>query len=432
MVASNFGESEFTLDLAAWDPAGIPEILGQNPASLPIGPGLQESKLGSELFQGDPWNNDLSWIELGGDGTGKMGSIFLFGASDTRMMDGAESQSALSRRLYFTRPLDEGFFGGWNPEIQMSIVNPSGAEVTVRCTLRGSNGAAEKTYAIPSRGFISGDSEELIGANHGIVNGYIEIEVTEGLGVIGFSRIEFPGAHTALGMNAVRVDASRQFYSAQLAHGMNIVTSLRLVNTSIQTRKVTLTASGDDGRVLSAPAMVEIPGRQIYSADLGSLFGLEGDGIVTTGSLAVEADGNGIIGDIIFAEGDTMEYAMSLPLQDRLFTEAVFNHIANLPTVFTGFAFFNPGEETASVLVEAIGTDGKKVEEKTIVLGPGERIARTLTDPDVWPDFPIQSGGYIKIRSDQPIAGQQLFGDKSLRYMAAIPPTTRIEPMFDH
>ena len=122
---------------------------------------------------------------------------------------------------------------------------------------------------------------------------------------------------------------------------------------------------------------------------------------------------------------------MSLPLQDRLFTEAVFNHISNLPTVFTGFAFYNPGDQTANVLIEAFGTDGTKVAEKTLVLDPGERIARTLNDPDIWPTFPTQSGGYIRIRSTQPIAGQQLFGDRALRYMAAIPPTTRLEGMFD-
>jgi len=122
---------------------------------------------------------------------------------------------------------------------------------------------------------------------------------------------------------------------------------------------------------------------------------------------------------------------MSLSLQGTLFQEAVFNHISNLPTVFTGFAFYNPGDATATVLIEAFGTDGVKEAEKTLILAPGERIARTLTDPDIWPGFGEQSGGYIRIQSDQPIAGQQLFGDRALRYMAAIPPTTRVEGMFD-
>jgi Leucine-rich repeat (LRR) protein len=430
VVASNFGTTGFSLNLAAYDPDGALEPLDHNPATSVIGAGLQKSLLGSE-FLGAASQPEFSWIELGAENSNKMGSIFLFGVSDTQMMDGAESQSSYAKKLFFTRPLDEGLFYGWQPDIQMCLVNPTDDEVTVSCTIKGYNGESTNSHTIPSKGFIAGDSEDLTNPGHGIYSGYLEIEVTEGAGVVGFSRIEFPGVRTALGMNAVKIPEAQKMYSAQLAHGLNIVTSLILVNTSEDYRRITLTAIGDDGTPLADPVQTVIYGERIYSANLGTLFGLEGEGVVTTGSLVVESDGRGVIGDIIFAEGDTMEYAMSLPLQTELFQEAVFNHITNLPTVFTGFAFFNPGDETATVLIEAIGTDGLKVAEKTLVLAPGERIARTLTDPDIWPGFPTQSGGYIKIQSDKPIAGQQLFGDRSLRYMAAIPPTTRVEAMFD-
>ena len=431
VVVSNFGDTDFDLNLAAYDEAGALEQLGQNPAGYNVEAGLQMSKLGGEFFLGNGNPNDLSWIELGAENSNKMGSIFLFGVTDTQMLDGAEAQSSYAKRLYFTRPLDEGFFQGWQPAFQMCLVNPTDEEVTVSCTLKGSNGESGNTHTIPSMGFIVGDAEDLTNPGHGIINGYMEIEVTEGAGVVGFSRIEFPGVRTALGMNAVEQSPTKKMYSAQLAHGLNIVTSLRLVNTAGVSRNVTLTAIGDDGSPLADPVQVWISSRQIYSADLGTLFGLEGEGVITTGSLVVDSDGNGIIGDIIFANGDTLEYAMSLPLQETLFQEAVFNHIANLPTVFTGFAFYNPGDETANVLIEAFGTDSSKVAEKTLILGPGERIARTLTDADIWPGFPTQSGGFIRIQSTRPIAGQQLFGDRSLRYMAAVPPTTRVEEMFD-
>jgi len=431
VVASNFGDSSFTLDLVARDHEGSTELLGRNPASVPIEPGLQKSLLGSEFFESDPWKSALSWIELGAEGTNRMGSIFLFGTSGTRMMDGAEAQSAYAGRLYFTRARDEAFLEEWNPETLMSIVNPTGEAVTINCILNGPDGTAESSHTIPPGGFICGDTAYLVGSGHGIDDGYVEIEVTSGPGVIGFSRIDFPEIKTALGINAARTASSRTLYSAQLAHGMDILTNLRLVNTSSTARKVTLTAIGDDGDYLADPVTREIAGKGIYSSDLGSLFNLAKEGAVTTGSLAIEADGHGIIGDIIFADGKDLEYAMSLPLQEKLFTEAVFNHISNLPSVFTGFAFFNPGEESAEITLEAIGTNGDIVAVKNLILGPGERIARTLRDPDVWPDFPFQSGGYMKILSTRPIAGQQLFGDKSLRYMAAVPPTTRIEPMFN-
>ncbi len=431
VVVANFGDTDFGVDLTAFDPNGAMEPQGQN--HQVVHAGRQMSKLGSEFFHGNPYHEDFSWIELGAENSNRMGSIFLFGVSDTEMLDGAEAQSSYAKKLYFTRPLDEGFFAGWGPEIQMCLVNPTDEEVTLTCTLKGSNGESAKSHTIPARGFIKGDAEDLTNPEHGIVDGYLEIEVTDGPGVVGFSRIEFPGVRTALGMNAVTSTSTRTMYSAQLAHGLNIVTNLRLVNTGGVSRSVTLTAISDDGTPLAEPVLVDIDNEEIYSADIGTLFGLEGEGVIyTTGSLVVESDGSGIIGDIIFADGDTLEYAMSLPLQDRLFQEAVFNHISNLPSVFTGLAFYNPGNATANVLIEAFGIDNEgKIAEKTLVLGPGERIARTLMDQDMWPEFPTQSGGYIKIQSDQPIAGQQLFGDTALRYMAAIPPTTRAEAMFD-
>ncbi len=429
VVAANFGNSDFDLDLAAYGPNGVIEPNGHN--HRVISAGWQMSKLGWELFHGDPYHEGFSWIELKAENSNKMGSIFLYGVSDTQMLDGAEAQSTYAKKLYFTRPLDEGFFAGWGPKIQMCIVNPTDEEATVNCTLIGSSGESTTTHTIPSKGFITGNSADLVKPDHGIVDGFMEIETTGAPGVIGFSRIEFPGVRTALGMDAVQATASNKFYSAQLAHGMNIVTNLRLVNTSRITRSVTLSAIGDDGTELANPVIVEIPAKRIFNADMGTILGLEGNGVVTTGSLVIEADGNGIIGDIIFANGDTLEYAMALPLQKKLFTEAVFNHIANLPSVFTGFAFYNPGDEYVLIFLEAFGTNGQKVAEKTLILDPGERISRTLTDPDMWPDFPTQSGGYIKIQSSHPIAGQQLFGDRSLRYMAAIPPTTRLEAMFD-
>ncbi len=430
VVASNFGNEGFNLALTAWDASGQKEPLGTNPAVCAIGPSRQESLLGVEFFNGSPNHTDFSWIELVVENSRDLGSIFLFGAKDTQMLDGAEAQYRHARKLYFTRPLDEKFFEGWDPDIQMCIVNPTDQEVRVICWLRGSSRVFGQSHTIPARGFVTGNARELVPLHYDVTSAYMEIEVTEGPGVAGFSRIEFPGVRTALGMNAVEAHQAEKMYSAQLAHGAGIVTNLQLVNTYPALRNVKLTLIADDGSLLAA-AWVAMPGEKIYNANLGTLFGLDPEGGIITGSLIVESFGKGVIGDIIFADGDTLEYAMSLPLQTELFREAVFNHISNLETVFTGFAFFNPGDETANVLIEAIGTDGSKVAEKTLILGPGERIARTLTDPDMWPEFPTQSGGYIKIQSDQPIAGQQLFGDRSLRYMAAVPPTTRAEAMFE-
>ena len=230
VVISNFGDTELDIDLNAYAPSGTLEPQGQ--ASINVGGGLQQSRLGAEFFHGNHAHEDLSWIELQAGNSNKMGSIFLYGVTDTQLLDGAEAQSSYDKWLFFTRPLDEGFFEGWGPEIQMYIINPTDEEIAVRCHLRGSNGNAFDYHIIPARGFIRGDSGDLVGEDHGITDGYMEVEVTYGPGAVGFSRIEFPGVRTALGINAAGFSQARTLYSAQLAHGANIVTNLQLVNTS--------------------------------------------------------------------------------------------------------------------------------------------------------------------------------------------------------
>ena len=101
VVVANFGDTDFGVDLSAYDPNGVMEPQGQNHQVVQAG--RQMSKLGSEFFHGNPYHEDFSWIELGAENSNKMGSIFLFGVSDTQMLDGAEAQSSYAKKLYFTR-----------------------------------------------------------------------------------------------------------------------------------------------------------------------------------------------------------------------------------------------------------------------------------------------------------------------------------------
>ncbi|MFH1964934.1 MAG: fibronectin type III domain-containing protein, partial [Acidobacteriota bacterium] len=259
VVVSNFGDEDFDLTLTAWDSSGHKEPLGTNPAICNIGPSHQKSLLGVEFFNGNPSHEDSSWIELGVENSRDLGSIFLFGVNDTQLLDGAEAQYRYAKNLYFTRPLEEGFFGGWDPDIQMSIVNPTDQEVRIICWLRGSSRDFGQSHIIPPRGFVTGNAKELVPLYYDVTNGYMEIEVTDGPGVIGYSRVEFPGVRTALGMNAVESHQSEKMYSAQLAHGSNIVTNLQLVNTYDGLRNVKLTPIADDGSTLAAPVWIPIP-----------------------------------------------------------------------------------------------------------------------------------------------------------------------------
>ena len=91
--------------------------------------------------------------------------------------------------------------------------------------------------------------------------------------------------------------------------------------------------------------MVLDPGEQ-FTGDAQALFGggaagpypAQGESFV--GSLIVEADGDGVLGDVIFGDSENLAYAASLPLQTQAFTEALFNQVANVSGFFTGLASF--------------------------------------------------------------------------------------------
>ncbi len=438
IVISNFGDSPFNVTLSAYGESGNLETAERNPVFRQVPAHGQLSLLGNEFFGRVSSPHTVSWIEVAAENTNKMGSLFLFGVTDTSMLDGAETQTRYAKKLYFTRPLEEGLLDGFNPDIQFSVVNPFDESLHVNFTLTGTGDTLDSdSITIPAKGFITRTAADLFGSRHGLENTFMSVETTDGQGIVGFSRIEIPGIRTAMGLNAAEAAQERLLYSAQVASSADIVTSIRLVNTSTDTRQLRLSAIAPDGSSIAPDAEVELCGHCVLEKNFRQFFSLPTSAI-TVGSLAVETDGGGIIGDVIFADGDNLKYALAMPLQTRLFTEAVFNHVASFPEtagfpgIFTGIALFNPGGATADIDIIVYGMEGSQVATKNIQLGPGQRISRTLTDADMWPGLEPQSGGYIKIRSTQPIVGQQLFGDADLRYMAAIPPTTRIEPMFDN
>ena len=134
---------------------------------------------------------------------------------------------------------------------------------------------------------------------------------------------------------------------------------------------------------------------------------------------------------MIFTPFEGIEYAAAMPLQTKPVTEAVFNHIANSEDIYTGLAFFNPGEESAEITVIAKRGDGTEAGTRVLNLGPGERISRTLKDPDMLPETASLLNGFISIISTQPLICQQLYGGTDLQFLAAVPPTTGYGSMFE-
>ena len=205
-------------------------------------------------------------------------------------------------------------------------------------------------------------------------------------------------------------------------------THIRLVNPMENPREITFTAIANDGTLLAEPVTRTLKGKSVLEEKAWDLFAFEGDSAV--GSLVIEVDSGGVVGDVIFTPFEGIEYAAAMPLQTRPVKEAVFNHIANSDEIYTGLAFFNPGEEIAEITIVAKSGDGTEAGTKQITLAPGNRISRILKDPDMLPGTTSFMNGFISISSTQPIICQQLFGSTALHYLAAVPPTTAYGEMF--
>ena len=452
-AVSNLSDKEAILNYRAFSEEGdLPDSILEDEI-LSLQPGHQLARLGTDIFDRDsgdldpqlidlvaeigeidpselkPEKDERSWVELTSSET-EIGSFFQLGTWDLSQQDGSVAFEEQSKKLYFTRVYEgETGYRGQPVSTYLSIANPNGEEIELSLTLHrlagGSSPTATRTIA--AKGFLYESISEIFGAGTEVAGGYVEVTVTTGDGAIGFEMIQMENQDTVIGLNASFGNEASEAYSAQLASLSVLYTSVNLINTGSQSRQLTLTGINSDGTNLTTPVSVTLaPGEQ-YSRDAGEIFG-NGTQAQSefVGSLKVEADGAGVIGDVIFGESLQLDYAAALPLQTEPFTEAVFNQVANIPGVFfTGLAFYNPGSVAASIDLQVVSADGTLVGEVTKVVEAGQRISPLV--PELVPASQGQAGGYVLLKSDKPIIAQLIFGalrpNGTISLFSAVPPT---------
>ena len=103
-------------------------------------------------------------------------------------------------------------------------------------------------------------------------------------------------------------------------------------------------------------------------------------------------------------------------------------HVATPPTSLDPRSpLYFPGTGTAQVTIEVISAAGVKTGEITLQLEAGVRLSELLVD--LIASTAGQVGGSIRIRSDQGLVAQELFGTSGLGLLSAVPPTlSRVAP----
>ena len=387
--------------------------------TLEVQPGAQVAQLVSEIFGENA--TAPAWIRLDSEGT-QLASFFQFGKSDFSQLDGGVAVSEQSTTFYFTRVFDgPTAFRGQSATTTLSILNPNSTPVTLRLIHVLPTGNEILILTIGPGQFLFESASELFFGD--LSSGYIKAEVIPpGDGVVGFEIIELPDSSTVLGLNAALENPGSQSFSAQLAIQEGLFTNLNLVNTTSETRTVTLTAVNSDGSTLGNPVEMDLAAGAQFAQDAGIVFVDPGEDF--TGSLRVDFDSPGVVGDVIFGDPSNLNFAASLPLQTATFREAIFSQLANAMGFFTGVALFNPGSADAEFTLEVVSSEGESVGQVTESLEAGQRVSR-LVDQFVT-DSAGQVGGFVTIVSDQPLVGQMLFGvsgAEGVTLFSAVPPT---------
>ncbi len=420
---SNYSSKSATVEFSAFGPDGGLLPLPKNPATFTMPAQTQLAKLGSEIFGTGSSAAQSGWIQIATDNA-DLGSFFQFGS--TRQLDGSVAFTETSKRFRFTRVFEgAAAFRGQKAVTFLSIANPTSRPVSLTLNLMGLQSgqtlAPAQKRTLPAKGFLFGSISSIFGQALTVSGGFVDVQVTDGDGAIGFELIQFPDRETDIGLNGVPDSSATDSYSAQLAVTSQYFTNLKLINTSDGTRALTLRAVAEDGSNLVPSVNVNLAAGQSLEQEIAQVLGLP-DGTTVIGSLHVTADGPGVIGDVIFGDPIAMNFAAGLTLQTRSFTEAVFSQVANGDFYFTGLAFYNPNQLSTDITIDVYSENGVKTGQLAapIQLGPGMRVSRLLIE---WmPATAGQMRGYVMVRSTQPLIAQQLFGDTGMNFLSAVPP----------
>ena len=320
-------------------------LLGIAPQTIVLDPFNQKARLLTDLFGEEA--PTPAWVRLK-SASSDIASFFQFGKGDLSALDGGVLIPEQAQKFYFTRVFDgPAAFRGHPARTRLSILNPNPEEIDVELTYvssapAGVQGPAPQVMrTIAANAFLSDTVGDIFGEI--LSGGYVRVEVTRGMGAVGFQSVELlSGAAMAggglgeaisvLGVNATTGTSASQSFSAQFAStsgSLPVFTNVNLINTGNESRNVTLTAVDSEGANLGDPVdRVLAPGEQLSedAAQLfaGALAALPQGAGGFVGSLKVEADGGGVIGDVIFGDPETFQYVAALLLQTQAFTKAIF------------------------------------------------------------------------------------------------------------
>ena len=339
----------------------------RNPASVHLEPGEQWARLIPEIFGAGAL---AGWFELEASEP-DLRAYMTTGRTDLVRFDGARSASPLKDFFLF----HEG--------ANAILVNPSAKSVTATITQLATG--MGQPFEIPARSrrttpltgpvrITSPDS--ITGVEH--FGSDEDLGIGETVPALGQSTLTFP--HAVVGGG----------YSSWVTIA-NVAGSPRTVQISFVGASKSLQLAGGGSIRVSIASFLGISGNQIQTDAVriaaGSVFG-------SSSSLVGVID--------IESTGSVVTLA---PVEAA--TDILFPHVAHGNGFYTGIALA-AGAAEATVTIEVFPASGGTPKTGTVVVASNGQIARLVSE--LVPEVTEQSGGYIRLTSDQPVWAWEIYG----------------------
>jgi hypothetical protein len=390
------------------------------PVDLTIAGGTQSARLDRQIFN-LPFNADLSGSATVESESPALQGFFVAGNFGISYLDGAEAFSRGYKQLYFTDVLQNA-----NTATEIHLMNIRDIPERVDLALVGEGGQIlrQKTRIIAAGGKIAASVAELFSYSGDLSAAHITATAADDA-LAGFGMIVQPDS--IAGLNAQPKEAAGSvLYSPQLAvgdFGLHYDTRLNILNAgSSDTTATVAIFDANDGMLPDVKSIYLIPGAH-FSLDVHTLFGLE----QAQGYVRVTASAGGqLLGNVLFGDGDptqaALNFAAALPLSASGTTDFLFAHLAQGNGYYTGVAVLAPPDlqGRAKITAAAFDCNGNPKGVVSFDLDPGRRYVALLYD--LLAETAGQMGGYIRMTSDLPVVGFELFGTTDGRVLAAVPP----------
>jgi len=369
--------SAMVVTLTAFDNSGV--TLGTKTVSL--NPGQQYAKLASEMFNVETFEG---WVEVTPSGPG-LGVFSATGSRDNRDLDGAVPRELSADFVAMHSNGAASIVGGALSTLWM--VNPSDSTATV--TISGVGTPPAQTLTIPARSRRSA-----------ILPFVARVTSTQPLAAI--EVIEGPGK-LALGVpEPSQGRANLTFPDAVI--GGDYSSTLTLVNLG----------GAVDASIsfVGTTKVVPLPSNAATAVSLNSLFPIPADvrpdAVLVMTSTGLFGGAGSLIGTVDISNSRNLVSLGSRPVS----TEFIFPHVAHGGELFTGLCLVNGNVVTevspATITIDVYSPGGDVRRSATVTLAVGQQIAKLISE--LVPSVTTQLGGYIRVRSDQPILAWEIYG----------------------